>query len=54
MARVVVDDLDARILLEVVVLRPEELGHDFGDERLDLAQHDPLDAGIEDGCRSPP
>ena len=34
--------------LEIVVLRPEELGHDLGDERLDLAQDDPLDAGIED------
>ena len=46
-ARVVVDDLHARIVDDVVVLLREVRRHDFGNQRLDLADHDALDARMQ-------
>ena len=44
---VVVDDLDARIVQHVVVLLAEEARGDLRDQRLDLADDDPLDVGVQ-------
>ena len=45
--RVVVHDLHARVLHDVVVLLREVRRHDLRDQRLDLADHDALDTGMQ-------
>src|SRR5262245_43521092 len=53
MPRVVVTDLCLLVLYDAVVLGGKMLGNDFRNERLDLADYDPLDAGMHDerACR---
>ena len=48
MPRVVVNDLYLLVLHYAVILSGKMLCHDFGNQRLDLANHNPFDAGMHD------
>ena len=47
MARVVINDLDPRVLQHIIVLFAEKSGDNSRDQRLDFADDDAIDAGIE-------